>query len=45
MKEVVLALLNGGGAHGYELKQTLDGKFGDLLPALNAGPIYTPSPG
>jgi DNA-binding PadR family transcriptional regulator len=41
MKEVVLALLHGGDAHGYELKQTLDGKFGDLLPALNAGQIYT----
>lgn len=41
MKEVVLALLQGGGAHGYELKQTLDGKFGDLVPALNAGQIYT----
>jgi DNA-binding PadR family transcriptional regulator len=41
MKEVVLALLHGDGAHGYEVKQTLDGKFGDLLPALNAGQIYT----
>jgi DNA-binding PadR family transcriptional regulator len=41
MKEVVLALLHGGNSHGYELKQTLDGKFGDLLPALNAGQIYT----
>ncbi|MFI5897050.1 PadR family transcriptional regulator [Actinoplanes sp. NPDC051513] len=41
MKEVVLALLHGDGAHGYEVKQTLDGKFEDLLPALNAGQIYT----
>ena len=41
MREVVLALLHGDGAHGYELKQTLDGTFGDLLPALNAGQIYT----
>src|SRR5215475_1380649 len=41
MKEVVLALLHGEGAHGYELKQTLDGTFADLLPALNAGQIYT----
>lgn len=41
MREVVLALLHGEGAHGYELKQTLDGTFGDLLPALNAGQIYT----
>src|SRR5262249_44318638 len=41
MREVVLALLHGDGAHGYELKQALDGRFGDLLPALNAGQIYT----
>jgi DNA-binding PadR family transcriptional regulator len=41
MKEVLLALLHGDGAHGYELKQTLDGTFADLLPALNAGQIYT----
>src|SRR5215470_13269381 len=41
MREVVLALLHGAGAHGYEVKQVLDGQFGDLLPALNAGQIYT----
>jgi DNA-binding PadR family transcriptional regulator len=41
MREVFLALLSGQGAHGYELKQTLEGEFGDLLPALNAGQIYT----
>jgi DNA-binding PadR family transcriptional regulator len=40
MREVVLALLHRG-AHGYEVKQTLDGTFADLLPALNAGQIYT----
>lgn len=36
-----MALLHAGAAHGYELKQTLDGTFGDLLPALNTGQIYT----
>jgi DNA-binding PadR family transcriptional regulator len=41
MREVVLALLHGEGTHGYEVKQTLDGTFGDLLPAMNAGQIYT----
>jgi DNA-binding PadR family transcriptional regulator len=41
MKPLFLALLSGGGAHGYELRQTLEHEFGDLLPALNAGQIYT----
>ena len=27
-------------AHGYELKQSFEQEFGDLLPALNAGQIY-----
>jgi hypothetical protein len=27
----------GAGGHGYELKQTLEHEFGQLLPALNAG--------
>jgi DNA-binding PadR family transcriptional regulator len=40
MKEVFLALLSGERAHGYELKQSLEQEFGDLLPALNAGQIY-----
>jgi DNA-binding PadR family transcriptional regulator len=40
MKHLVLALLAGGGAYGYELKQSLDDEFGDLLPALNPGQIY-----
>ena len=35
-----LALLSGERAHGYELKQSLEQQFGDLLPALNAGQIY-----
>jgi len=40
MRELFLALLTGEGAHGYELKQSLEQEFGDLLPALNAGQIY-----
>ena len=40
MRELFLALLSGEGAHGYELKQSLEQEFGDLLPALNAGQIY-----
>jgi DNA-binding PadR family transcriptional regulator len=40
MKELFLALLGGDRAHGYELKQSLEQEFGDLLPALNAGQIY-----
>ena len=41
MRELFLALLAGDRAHGYELKQTLEQEFGDLLPALNAGQIYS----
>jgi DNA-binding PadR family transcriptional regulator len=41
MKELFLALLAGDRAHGYELKQSLEQGFGDLLPAVNAGQIYT----
>jgi DNA-binding PadR family transcriptional regulator len=41
MKELFLALLSGERAHGYELKQTLEHEFGGLLPAFNAGQIYT----
>src|SRR5215475_6818071 len=40
MKELFLALLSDERAHGYELKQSLEQEFGDLLPALNAGQIY-----
>jgi putative ABC transport system permease protein len=36
-----VALLAGAGGHGYELKQTLEHEFGQLLPALNAGQIYS----
>ncbi|HYJ67394.1 MAG TPA: helix-turn-helix transcriptional regulator [Nocardioidaceae bacterium] len=41
MRHLFLALLSGGDAHGYELKQALEGEFGTLLPSLNAGQIYT----
>jgi len=41
VRELFLALLSDDGAHGYELKQSLEHEFGDLLPALNAGQIYT----
>ena len=40
MKELFLALLSVERAHGYELKQSFEQEFGDLLPALNAGQIY-----
>ena len=36
-----MALLSGGRGHGYELKQSLEQEFGELLPALNAGQIYS----
>lgn len=41
MRELFLTLLSGEAAYGYELRQTLEHEFGDLLPALNAGQIYT----
>jgi DNA-binding PadR family transcriptional regulator len=41
MREFFLTLLTGGSACGYELRQTLERAFGDLLPTLNAGQIYT----
>src|SRR5215831_17609026 len=41
MRELFLAVLSGDHAHGYELKRSLEQGFGSLLPALNAGQIYT----
>jgi DNA-binding PadR family transcriptional regulator len=41
MKFPILALLASAPAHGYELKQQLEGHFGAALPALNTGQIYT----
>ena len=40
MRELFLALLSSERTHGYELRQSLQQEFGDLLPALNAGQIY-----
>jgi DNA-binding PadR family transcriptional regulator len=40
MRELILALVGSERTHGYELKQSLEQEFGDLLPALNAGQIY-----
>ena len=41
MKHPFLALLAAGPAHGYELKQALEQRFGTALPPLNAGQVYT----
>ena len=41
MRYPFLALLASGPAHGYELKQAFEERFGGLLPPLNAGQIYT----
>jgi DNA-binding PadR family transcriptional regulator len=41
MRELFLALLAAERGHGYELKQTLQQEFGEVLPALNAGQIYS----
>ena len=41
MRYPFLALLADGPAHGYELKQALEHRFGDVLPPLNAGQVYT----
>ena len=41
MRFALLALLAVQPAHGYELKQELEETFGDLLPPLNAGQVYT----
>jgi DNA-binding PadR family transcriptional regulator len=41
MRELFLTLLTRDRAYGYELGQTLEREFGELLPAINAGQIYT----
>lgn len=41
MRYPLLALLAEGPAHGYELKQAMEQRFGSVLPPLNAGQIYT----
>jgi DNA-binding PadR family transcriptional regulator len=41
MREIFLTLLSRRGAYGYELRQAVEREFPDLLPAMNAGQIYT----
>ena len=41
MKFLFLALLSQAPTHGYDLLQTYDDLFSAVLPALNAGQIYT----
>jgi DNA-binding PadR family transcriptional regulator len=41
MREIFLAMIESGSSYGYEIRQSLERKFGDLLPEINAGQIYT----
>jgi DNA-binding PadR family transcriptional regulator len=41
MKELFLTMLATRSAYGYELRQTLEHAFGQMLPAMNAGQIYS----
>ena len=41
MRSLFLALLADESRYGYEIKQALEQEFGQLLPALNAGQIYS----
>jgi DNA-binding PadR family transcriptional regulator len=41
MKYPLLALLATGPAHGYELKQSFEGRFGAVWPPVNIGQVYT----
>jgi DNA-binding PadR family transcriptional regulator len=41
MKYPLLALLAAGPAHGYELKQRFEARFGAVWPPVNIGQIYT----
>jgi DNA-binding PadR family transcriptional regulator len=41
MRQLFMALLAGDRAYGYEIKQALEAEFGDLLPAMNTGQIYS----
>jgi DNA-binding PadR family transcriptional regulator len=41
MKYALLALLAGGPAHGYELKQAFEARFGAVWPPVNIGQVYT----
>jgi len=41
MRELFMALLAGSRGYGYEIKQALDAEFGEVLPAVNAGQVYS----
>jgi DNA-binding PadR family transcriptional regulator len=41
MRELFMALLAGKGEHGYQVKQALEAEFGDVLPAMNTGQVYS----
>jgi DNA-binding PadR family transcriptional regulator len=41
MRNTLLALLAEGAAHGYEIKQGIEQLFGDAMPPINIGQIYT----
>ena len=41
MREIFLSLLAADDRYGYELGQMYEGSFDGLMPALNAGQIYT----
>lgn len=41
MKYPLLALLAAGPAHGYELKQSFEARFGAVWPPVNIGQIYS----
>ena len=41
MRSLFLALLADESRYGYEIKQALEQEFGESLPALNAGQIYS----
>ncbi|MGF7237273.1 MAG: PadR family transcriptional regulator [Frankia sp.] len=40
MRHLMLALLDRGPAHGYELKRSHDELFGEVAPPVNVGQIY-----
>jgi DNA-binding PadR family transcriptional regulator len=40
LKYPLLALLAAGPAHGYELKQSFEGRFGAVWPPVNIGQVY-----
>jgi DNA-binding PadR family transcriptional regulator len=40
MKHLLLAFVERGVGHGYELKQAIEGTLGDAVPPVNIGQIY-----